>query len=141
MTDLFLKIFNISLSAVWIVCGMLAVRLVFRKAPKWVFPLLWGLVGIRLLMPTLPESSVSRVPKTAGHRAAFCGESASPVRRLYRAAPSGKGFWAVEQAAATKDRAKRRIRFILTVFGHKNKHILGKTEIIRIFVITQKQIP
>ena len=62
MTDLFLKIFNISLSAVWIVCGVLAVRLVFRRAPKWVFPLLWGLVGLRLLMPTLPESSVSLLP-------------------------------------------------------------------------------
>lgn len=62
MTDLFLKIFNISLSAVWIVCGVLAVRLAFRKAPKWVFPLLWGLVGLRLLLPTLPESSVSLLP-------------------------------------------------------------------------------
>ncbi len=62
MTDLFLKIFNISLSAVWIVCGVLAVRLLIRKAPKWVFPLLWGLVGLRLLLPTLPESSVSLLP-------------------------------------------------------------------------------
>ena len=62
MSELFLKIFNISLSAVWIVCGVILVRAVFRRAPKWVFILLWGLVGLRLLMPALPESPVSLLP-------------------------------------------------------------------------------
>ena len=62
MSELFLKVFNISLSAVWIVCGVILVRAVFRRAPKWVCTLLWGLVGLRLLLPALPESSVSLLP-------------------------------------------------------------------------------
>ena len=40
-----------SINAGWLVLAVLLVRIIFRKAPKWLFPLLWSFVGIRLLMP------------------------------------------------------------------------------------------
>ena len=50
MTELFMKLLNMSINAGWLVLAVLLVRIIFRKAPKWLFPLLWSFVGIRLLM-------------------------------------------------------------------------------------------
>lgn len=62
LSELFLKILDMSLSASWLVLAVIVARLVLRKAPKWVNVLLWGLVAVRLLCPFTPESSLSRVP-------------------------------------------------------------------------------
>ena len=48
MSELFLKIINMSISASWLVLVVLAFRFLFRKAPKWVNVLLWGIVAVRL---------------------------------------------------------------------------------------------
>ena len=64
MTELFLKIVNLSLSASWLVLAVLAARLLLKKAPKWVNVLLWGLVAVRLLCPFTLESAMSLVPST-----------------------------------------------------------------------------
>ena len=42
MNELFLKIINMSISASWLVLAVLILRLVLKKAPKWVNVLLWG---------------------------------------------------------------------------------------------------
>ena len=62
MTDLFLKILNMSLSASWVVGAVLLLRLLLRKAPKWTRCLLWGVVALRLLIPFSFESSFSLLP-------------------------------------------------------------------------------
>lgn len=62
MTDLFLKVVNMSLSASWLVLAVLLVRFVLKKAPKWVMVLLWGMVAIRLVCPFSVESALSLIP-------------------------------------------------------------------------------
>jgi len=49
MTDIFLQIANISITAGWLVMIVLVARLILKKAPKWVNVVLWGIVGIKLL--------------------------------------------------------------------------------------------
>lgn len=64
MEDIFVKLVNMSITASWLVLAILAVRLVFRKAPKWIFCLLWGMVALRLLCPWSLESGLSLIPST-----------------------------------------------------------------------------
>ena len=62
MNELFLKIINMSISASWLVLAVLILRLVLKKAPKWVNGLLWGIVAVRLLFPFSIESALSLIP-------------------------------------------------------------------------------
>ncbi len=62
METVFLKLVNLSLTAGWLILAVLLLRLVFRKAPKWVFCLLWGLVALRLVCPVSIESALSLIP-------------------------------------------------------------------------------
>ena len=48
MDDVFLKLVNLSISASWLILAVLVLRVVLKKAPKWVMPLLWGVVALRL---------------------------------------------------------------------------------------------
>lgn len=64
MTEVFLKLLNMSITASYLIIAIAVIRLVFRKAPKWIFCLLWCLVGIRLLCPVSLESPFSLVPGT-----------------------------------------------------------------------------
>lgn len=62
MSQVFLKIINMSISASWLVLAVLLLRLVLKKAPKWVSVLLWGFVAIRLICPISIESMLSLIP-------------------------------------------------------------------------------
>lgn len=62
MTERFLEIVNLSISAGWLVLAVLVLRLVLKRAPKWVNVLLWGLVAVRLLCPFSMESALSLIP-------------------------------------------------------------------------------
>lgn len=62
MTEFFLRLVNMSISAGWIVLAVLALRFLLKKAPKWITVLLWGIVGIRLVCPFTVESVVSLIP-------------------------------------------------------------------------------
>ena len=62
MSELFLKVVNMSISAGWLVLAVLACRLALKRAPKWVNVLLWGIVAVRLLLPFSIESAVSLIP-------------------------------------------------------------------------------
>lgn len=62
MNELFLKIMNMSISASWLVLAVLLLRLLFKKAPKWVNVLLWGIVAVRLICPFSFESTLSLIP-------------------------------------------------------------------------------
>lgn len=62
MAGVFLKIINMSISAGWIVLAVLVLRFFFKKAPKWINVILWGIVGVRLVMPFSIESIFSLMP-------------------------------------------------------------------------------
>ena len=51
MEVLFLKILNMSISAVWIVLAVVLMRLLLKKAPKAVCVALWAIVALRLVVP------------------------------------------------------------------------------------------
>ena len=73
MTELFMKLLNMSINAGWLVLAVLLVRIMFHKAPKWLFPLLWSFVWIRLLMPNALESRLSVIPDISGFSASEQG--------------------------------------------------------------------
>lgn len=62
MSEVFLKIINMSISASWLVLVVLVLRFFLKKAPKWVNILLWGIVAIRLICPFSFESVLSLIP-------------------------------------------------------------------------------
>ncbi len=64
MTDFFLKIFNMSISASYLILAVLLFRLLLKKAPKWVAVVLWGLVAVRLVLPAPPPNPLSLIPGT-----------------------------------------------------------------------------
>jgi len=65
MTELFMRLLQISLSASWLVLLVVVLRLLLRRWPRWVFPVLWSLVGVRLLFPVSIVSRFSLVPQVS----------------------------------------------------------------------------
>ncbi len=59
MGALFLKILNMSITAGYIILGVMAVRLLLKKAPKKYAYLLWSIVGFRLVCPVTFVSELS----------------------------------------------------------------------------------
>lgn len=62
VSDIFLRLLNMSLMASWLIVVVIILSLIARKAPRWIVCLLWGLVAIRLICPFSIESSYSLVP-------------------------------------------------------------------------------
>ena len=53
---------NASITAGWVTVAVLLLRLVLKKAPKWLHVSLWSLVALRLILPFSLESPVSVLP-------------------------------------------------------------------------------
>lgn len=64
MSVLFLKLLNMSIVASWTILAVLVLRLLLKKAPKWIVCLMWAIVGIRLIVPVSFESVFSLLPTT-----------------------------------------------------------------------------
>ena len=64
MGDVFLKLFNMSITAGWLILTVICIRLLFRKMPKWIRCALWGMVAIRLIVPFSVESAFSLLPSS-----------------------------------------------------------------------------
>lgn len=62
MEELFLKLVNMSITASYLVLAVLILRLLLRKAPRWIYVALWGLVGLRLVFPFSIQSVLSLIP-------------------------------------------------------------------------------
>ena len=62
MVSFFMQILNISISASYFVLAVIAIRFLWKRIPKSCICLLWMLVGIRLVVPSLPETSFSLLP-------------------------------------------------------------------------------
>jgi len=63
MANFFLEIVNMSITASYLIVAVIVLRLVLAKAPKWIRGILWGLVGIRLVVPFSFESMFSLLPE------------------------------------------------------------------------------
>lgn len=64
MNDVFLKITNMSITASWVVFGIIILRLFLKKAPKWICCLLWSIAAVRLVLPFSFESIFSLIPSS-----------------------------------------------------------------------------
>ena len=62
MSTVFLRLFNMSVTASWLILAVVLARQLLKKAPRWISCLLWGLVAVRLLLPVSFRSSFSMVP-------------------------------------------------------------------------------
>ena len=62
MTHVFLTVFNMSFTAVWVVLAVVLLRWCLKNAPKWIRCVLWAAVAIRLLIPFSVESPFSLLP-------------------------------------------------------------------------------
>ena len=79
MDDVFLKLVNLSISASWLILAVLVLRFVLKKAPKWVMPLLWGVVALRLVCPFSIESALSLIPSAETIPSEIVTETREPV--------------------------------------------------------------
>lgn len=62
LSEAFLKILNMSITASWVILITILLRLLLRKAPKAIVCFLWLFVAIRLICPFSVESVFSLIP-------------------------------------------------------------------------------
>lgn len=79
MAAVFLELLNLSISASWLVLVVLVLRFVWKRSPKWVNVLLWGIVALRLVLPFSIESALSLIPSA---------ETVSPAVVQFAPAPT-----------------------------------------------------
>ena len=89
MSQAFLKIVNMSISASWLVLAVLILRQLLKKAPRWSYVLLWGIVAVRLLCPFSMESVLSLIPSA---------QTVSPEIMMDKTPTIATGIAALDQA-------------------------------------------
>ncbi len=62
MDVVFIKLLNMSIAASWMILTVSILRVLLKKAPKWINCILWGIVAVRLVCPILFESTFSLIP-------------------------------------------------------------------------------
>ena len=62
MTEFFLQTVNLSYRVSFLILVIFLLRLLLKKAPKWVSVALWGIAAVRLLVPFSLESVFSMMP-------------------------------------------------------------------------------
>jgi len=63
MTELFIKLVNMSLGASILIAAVLLLRVLLRRAPRWTVCLMWAIVAVRLILPFSLESAFSLIPE------------------------------------------------------------------------------
>ena len=64
MAAVFAKLVSISIVANWLILAVILLRVLLKKAPRWITCILWALVAVRLVFPFSIESPVSLIPET-----------------------------------------------------------------------------
>lgn len=64
MNQLFVAVLNNALTASWIIVIVILFRSLFKNVPKWIFCLLWGFIGLMLVLPCDIESAFSLLPSS-----------------------------------------------------------------------------
>ena len=62
MNGFLINLFNMSITASWLILAVILLRVLLKKAPKAIRCLMWALVGFRLVCPVSFESAVSLIP-------------------------------------------------------------------------------
>jgi len=62
MSELFITLFNMSITAIIPILIIFVFRIVFKKVPKSIICILWSLAALRLIIPNFIESPVSIIP-------------------------------------------------------------------------------
>jgi len=62
MDRIFLKLLEMSIKAGWLILAVIGLRLLFKRAPKWIRCVLWSFVAIRLICPISFQSAWSLIP-------------------------------------------------------------------------------
>ncbi|MEH2958592.1 M56 family metallopeptidase [Candidatus Merdisoma sp. JLR.KK006] len=78
MDRIFLSLLNRSIAAGWLILAVLMLRLLLKKAPKWIPCILWGIAAVRLICPFSPVSAFSLIPS---------GETLSRTTVMYAQSP------------------------------------------------------
>lgn len=63
MTQVFLHLANMSITAGYLILAVLLLRLILRRVPKDLLLWLWVPVGLRLILPVSLKSALSLIPK------------------------------------------------------------------------------
>lgn len=63
MEKIFGEILSMSVDSAWLIIAVIIVRAILKKSPMYFRKILWGLVGLRLLIPFSFESAFSLVPQ------------------------------------------------------------------------------
>ena len=63
MSELFLTVLNMNITASYVILFVILIRLLLKKAPKFISYALWGVVAFRLLIPFSFESMFSLIPR------------------------------------------------------------------------------
>lgn len=63
MSNIFVQLLNMSISASWLILAIIVFRMLFFGSPKWIRVVLWSLVAVRLVVPFTFESVFSLIPE------------------------------------------------------------------------------
>ena len=64
MSEVFIKLLNMSLTASVLAVALLLLKLIFKRLPRFVSVILWSFVAIRLLLPISLQSALSLIPSS-----------------------------------------------------------------------------
>ncbi|MCQ2461886.1 MAG: M56 family metallopeptidase [Clostridia bacterium] len=62
MPTVFAHICNMAVNGSWFILAVLLIRAIFRRAPKYLRCILWGIAGLRLVFPFSVKSVLSLIP-------------------------------------------------------------------------------
>ena len=62
MGEVLVKLLNMSIAASWLILAVCLLRVLMKRAPRWIICALWGLVAFRLICPVAIESEISLIP-------------------------------------------------------------------------------
>jgi beta-lactamase regulating signal transducer with metallopeptidase domain len=80
MLNVFYRVLDIGIAALWMVIAVLILRLVFRKASSRVKCAMWGMVALRLLVPVIIESNFAITPYFSVQNIIEIGETVPETR-------------------------------------------------------------
>ncbi len=62
--SVFLWFFNRAIAAGWLIIAIIFLRLILKRAPKWICCALWGICALRLVLPFSLKSVLSLIPSS-----------------------------------------------------------------------------
>ena len=62
MSEVFVAVLNMSISASWLILAVFILRFLLKKAPRKFTVMLWGIAAVRLVLPFTFQSVLSLIP-------------------------------------------------------------------------------